>query len=137
MVEEMNANATPTQDPEAAFEARLKAAKEIADKHGYYYSVLSDEEKVEYALALSGEGFEQEIALLKAKMKCMMLLYPYNMALMARILSILERLQKTQKALFNKDSATELEAAVEKVFIKLHIPLELMGNGLKPAPGAA
>ena len=100
MAEEMNMTAAQEPNPEASFEARLKAASEIAEKHD---SVLSEEEKVEYALALSGGGFEQEIALLKAKMKCMMLLYPYNMAMLARILS--ERLKTTRRALFNKDGA--------------------------------
>jgi hypothetical protein len=136
MTDELN-NTVPTPElsPEDALEARFQAEKAFADKHGYYYSVLSDDEKIAYRLALAGEGFEQEIALLKAKMKCMLPLYPYNPSILLRILSILERLQKTQTALFKKEETSKLETAVENVFKKLHLPLELMRDGLKKAPG--
>jgi hypothetical protein len=138
MTDELNNNGpTPELSPEAALEDRFQAEKAIDDKHGYYYSVLSDDEKIAYRLALAREGFEQEIALLKAKMKCMIPLYPYNPAIMCRILSILERLQKTQRTIFKKDDISQLETAVENVFNKLHLPLELMRDGLKKAPGAA
>jgi hypothetical protein len=137
--EEMNdqlntAAVAPGLSPEAALEARYQAEKEIADKHGYYYSVLSDDEKIAYRLALDSEGFEQEIALLKARMKCMLPLYPYNPSILLRILSILERLQKTQSTVFKKDDSSRLEKAVENVFIKHHLPLGLLADGIPDSP---
>ncbi len=72
MFEEMKPTPTPEPNPDAAYEARLKAARATAEKHGYYWSVLSDEEKIEYELALSRTDFQQEIALVVAKLKCLL-----------------------------------------------------------------
>ena len=143
MVEEMNVNATPEPTPEpdkeASYQARLQAARETAAKHGYYWSVLSDDEKIEYELALSREGFEQEIALITAKLKTMLPLFPYNLALLPRMLSILERLQKTQKTVFKKekDNIAVIEEAVGNAIKKLRPPQGLIDMFFKESPGTA
>jgi len=57
------------------------------------------------------------------------------MAIFSRILSIADRLQKTQRTLFRKEETSQLETAVENVFKKLHIQPEFMRDGYKPAQG--
>jgi len=59
------------------------------------------------------------------------------MAIFSRILSIADRLQKTQTTLFRKEETSQLETAVENVFKKLHIPQESMRDGLKRSPATA
>ncbi len=136
---EPNEEPSATDPKEAAFMARLNAAREIANKHGYYFSVLSEEEKVEYALALEREGFEHEIAFIKTKVKCMQILQPFNLSIVARLLMIADRLAKTQRALFtkDKDEVPALEKAVENVFAKHNLPRWLLEDGLKESPGPA
>jgi len=136
MIEEMNTQAAPETIPEAAYQARLQAARETAEKHGYYWSVLSDEEKVEYQLALARNDFEQEIALIASKLKCLLPVYSYNLALLPRMLAILERLQRTQKLVFNKDDTSLLEQAVEKVLKRLSVPPALTGEDPGQSAGA-
>ena len=137
MVEDMNTTAALEPDKEAAVEARFLAAKEIADKHGYYYSVLSDEEKVEYRLALSREGFDQEIALLQTKMKSMQLLFPFNLAMIARFLNLLERLDKAQRAHSKHDEGSKPESAIDKMFSKFGFPPGPTGQRLRENHGMA
>ena len=137
MAEQMNNNGTPKSSPGADFESRLKAAREIAEKHGYYYSVLSDEEKIAYELADPCEGFDQEIKLLKAKLNSMQLLYPFNLAMIARFMSLMERLQRAQKALFKKDDDSKPGTSLEKMLGSLAIPRGLTGAPFRQAPGTA
>ena len=137
MIEEMNVSTAPTPDPEVAYQARLQAARETAARHGYYWSVLSDDEKIAYEMALSREDFEQEIALIVAKLKCMLPIYAYNLTLLPRMLSILERLQKTQKLVFKKDEASLLEKAVENVLSRLALPPGLTGDYPDECPDTA
>jgi hypothetical protein len=57
-------------------------------------------------------------------------LHPYNMAMLARVLGIADRLQKTQRSLFRKEETCQLETAVENVFNRHHFSLGLLGDGL-------
>jgi len=95
--------ATPLPHPNGPFEVRLKAGREIVEKHGYYYPVLSDEEKIAYELAASCEGFVEEIRLLKTKIMSIQVLHPLNFNLLARFIGLLERLVKTQARLFKQE----------------------------------
>ena len=137
MVEEMNTTAAQEPNKEAAIEARFLAAKEIADKHGYYYSVLSGEEKVQYRLALSREGFDQEIALLQTKIKSMQLLLPFNPPMLARFPHLLERLHKAQTDLSKRDEDLKPKKALDKMFGGFGFPPGLMGPHFKQSPGTA
>ena len=73
MVEEMctvapGPNQESDLEEEVRFEAGLKAAMETAKKHGYYYSVLGEQERIDYVMALAHDD-EDEIALLRAQIK--------------------------------------------------------------------
>ena len=122
-------------DEEARFQAHLKVAMEVARKHtlprpvgGYYYSVLDEQQRIDYVMALAHDD-EDEIALLRAQIKSVLAVYPYNISVFARLLSILERMRKAHRAASTQDKTAQLQAAVETVFRNLHLPLELMRDG--------
>ena len=105
-------------------------SKEDIKKNGIYYYVLSEQERVFYAMARSCEGLQAEIELLEAKIMYIQAVYPANLGLLFRAISLLERLQKTQRLVFKKDDTSRLETAVENAFNKLHLPHWLMEDGL-------
>ena len=109
-------------------------SQEDIKKNGLYYYVLSEQERVFYAMARHSEGLQDEIDLLKAKIQYIQFVLPANFALLLRALSLLERLQKTQRLVFKKDDSSRLERAVENVFKDLNIPLALMHDGLPESP---
>jgi hypothetical protein len=119
MVDDMNPTATPVPDPTASLEARFQAEKAIVDKHGYYYSVLSDEEKIAYRLAASREGFDQEIQLIMTKIHSMQVLFPFNFAMLGRFVNLLERLKKTHARLFNKEREADSEKKMDNISDRL------------------
>ncbi len=146
MVENLCITATPelnldhsSLDPEeeARFEAGLKAAMEIARKHGYYYSVLGEQERIDYVMALAHDD-EDEIALLRAQIKSVLALYPGKFSIFARLMSLLDRMRRTRSAAsMHQDKTAQLQAAVENVFRNLPLPLELMRDGFPHRPPAA
>ncbi len=126
-------------EEEARFEARLKVAAEVAKKHGYYFSVLGEEQRIDYVVALAdGEG--EEIALLKSEVKATKATLRYNTSVFAHLVSLVDRMRRAHRAAsMHMDKTEQLKKAVETVFKDLHLPLELMQDGLKrpPAPGPA
>ena len=125
-------------EEEARFDARLKVAAQVAKKHGYYFSVLGEEQRIDYVVALA-EGEGEEIALLKSEVKATKATLRYNVSVFAHLLSLLDRMRRAHRAAsMHEDKTEQLKKAVETVFKDLHLPLELMQDGLKrPAPGPA
>ncbi len=146
MVDTLCTTATPEPNPdhssldpeeEARFEAGLKAAMEITRKHGYYYSVLGEQERIDYVMALAHDD-EDEIALLRAQIKSVLALYPGKFSIFARLMGLLERMRRTRRAAsMHQDKTAQLQAAVENVFRNLPLPLELMKDGFPHRPPAA
>ena len=130
----MSYNQNPTPDHEAELEARYQAAKEFNDKHGYYYSVLSDEEKIQYRLALSAEGCDQEIALVKSRMRSMIGLDLFTPAMLIRFTNLIVTLQKLHRALSKEDNTTETGQAGDPLFGGFVFPPELSRARFSPAP---
>ncbi len=123
------------REEEARFEAGLKAAMEMAKKHGYYYSVLGQQERIDYVVALAHDD-EDEIALLRAEIKAVLALNPYNFSVFARLVGLLERMRRGRRAAsMHQDKTAQLQTAVENAFRNLHIPLELMKDGYPPKRG--
>ena len=131
MYDEMNHNDTPTASPGLLFPM---PSKEDIKKNGLYYYVLSEQERVFYAMARNSEGLQPEIELLQAKIMYIEYVFPANIVLLLRAVSLLERLQKTQKLVFKKDDSSQLETALENVFTRLNIPRALMEDGLVATP---
>ena len=103
MLNQLNPTTATQPGHDSDLESRYRAAEEIADKYGYYYSVLSDEDKVQYRLAAKQEGLEEEIKLLKMRVHNMQVLCPFDYVLLAKFVALIERLQKTHARLFNKE----------------------------------
>jgi len=136
----MSNDVNPTAAPEGNPSDLLfpMPSKEDIQKYGLYYWVLSPQERVFYAMAREAEGLQDAIQLLQAKLLYIEAVFPDNLGLLFRAMALLERLQKTQKVIFKKDEASQLERAVENVFGKLNIPLALMRDGLPdPVPSGA
>ncbi len=124
-------------EEEARFEARLKVAAQVAKKHGYYFSVLGEDQRLDYVVALA-EGDSEEIALLKSEVKATKAILHYNVSIFGHLISLLDRMRRAHRAAsMHEDKTEQLKKAVETVFKDLHLPLELMQDGLKrpPAPG--
>ena len=112
-------------------------SKEDIKKNGVYYYVLSKQERVFYAMVRNSEGLKDVMELIEAKVLYIMCVYPANIGLLLRAVHTLERLQKTQRTVFKEDDTSKLETALEKVFTRMKIPLELMRDGFKPSAAAA
>ncbi len=128
-------------EEEARFEARLKVAAQVAKKHGYYFSVLGEEQRIDYVVALA-EGEGEEIALLKSEVKATKATLRYNASVFAHLVSLVDRMRRAHRAAsMHLDKTAQLTTAVENAFKNLHIPLELMKDGFPrphaPAPGLA
>ena len=137
MYDHLNVPSPPDPEKEAAIEAAYLTAKEFAHKHGYYYSVLPDKEKPQYKLALEQKGFDQEIALVKTKMWSVNFLFPFNHALIARFINLLERLSKAQANLDKKAESLKAPKTLDKMFAGVGIPSGMMDPHLKGSPGTA
>ena len=112
-------------------------SKDDIKKDGLYYCVPSAQERVFYAMVRNSEGLLDAIELFEAKILYIQCVYPANLGLILRALTILERLQKTQRIVFKQDDTSKLETAVEKVFTRFHLPHWLMEDGFKESPGPA
>ncbi len=128
-------------EQEAEFQARLKVAAEVANKHGYYFSVLGEEQRLDYVVALA-EGDSEEIALLKSEVKATKATLHYNVSIFAHLISLLDRMRRAHRAAsMHMDKTAQLTKAVEDAFRNLHIPLELTKDGFPPdrapSPGLA
>ncbi len=124
-------------EEEARFQARLKVAAEVAKKHGYYFSVLGEEQRVDYVIALAdGEG--EEIALLKSEVKAMKATFRYSISVFGHLVSLLDRMRRAHRAAsMHLDKTAQLQTAVENAFRNLHLPLELTRDGFPPRPPVA
>jgi hypothetical protein len=137
MYDHLNVPSPPDPAREAAIEAAYLSAKEFAHKHGYYYSVLPDNEKPQYKLALEEKGFEQEIALVKTKMWSVNFLFPFNHALIVRFITLFERLSKAQANLEKKAESLKAPKALDQMFAGLGLPSGMMAPHLGASPGTA
>src|SRR5512137_345744 len=67
-----------------------------ARKHGFYSRVLDEEEQADFELATNTQGIDEEIALLRVKIKSLVAHDPDNIKLIMQALGALERLIKTK-----------------------------------------
>ncbi len=103
--------------------------------------MLGEEQRLDYAIALA-DGDSEEIALLKSEVKAMKAMPRFNVSIFGHLVSLLDRMRRAHRAAsMHQDKTEQLKKAVETVFTNLHLPLELMQDGLKrppaPSPGLA
>jgi hypothetical protein len=94
--------------------SRYDELKEEVETHGLYWSSLNEDERIICDLAQSRGGLDDEISLLKVKIRTISVLFSTQaMGLLVRMLSCLDKLLKTNKAVFKKGEVNHLDQAVK------------------------
>jgi hypothetical protein len=95
-----------------------------ARKHGFYSKVLNEAEQLDFELAAGVNGFDDEIALLRVKIKSLLENDPENIKLLMAATTTLANLVKT-KYKISKEQKQGLKEAIENVLKDIAIPLGL------------
>ena len=93
-----------------------------ARKHGFYSKVLDEVEKLDFELATGVEGIDDEIALLRVKIKSLIAHDPDNINLIMQATSALARLVRTRYNISKKDKKG-LKEAIGNVLRDIALPL--------------
>jgi len=93
-----------------------------ARKHGFYSRVLDEAEQRDFELATEVEGLDDEIALLRVKIKSIVAHDPENLSLIMQATGALARLLRTRYNIGKKDRKG-LMAAVGNVLKDIALPL--------------
>ncbi len=103
-------------------------ANQNARKHGFYSKVLDEAEQLDVELAQGVEGIDDEIALLRVKIKSILMNDPENIRLIMEATNTLARLIRTR---YNttKDQNKGLKEAIGNVLKDIVLPLGI-GVGL-------
>ena len=93
-----------------------------ARKHGFYSRVLDEAEQLDFELASGVEGIDDEIALLRVKIKSILQNDPENIKLIMLATNALERLIRT-KYNISKEDKKGLKEAIGNVLRDVALPL--------------
>jgi len=93
-----------------------------ARKHGFYAKVLDEAEQLDFELASGVEGIDDEIALLRVKIKSILENEPENIRLIMQATSALERLIRTRYKI-TKEQRKGLKEAIGNVLRDVALPL--------------
>jgi hypothetical protein len=104
---------------------------QYARKHGYYSRVLDESEQRDFEIATGVEGINDEIALLRVKIKSLVEHDPENIKLIIQAVNTLERLVRTEYNI-SKDDGKGLKEAIGNVLRDVALPLGIgVGTILK------
>ncbi len=102
-----------------------------ARKHGFYSKVLDEAEQLDFELATNVEGIDDEIALLRIKIKSVLERDPENIKLIMQAINALARLVRT-KYNISKEDKKGLKEAIGTVLKDIALPLGIgIGTTLK------
>jgi hypothetical protein len=93
-----------------------------ARKHGFYSKVLNEAEQLDFELASGVEGIDDEIALLRVKIKSLIAHDPENVRLIMNMTNALERLIRTRYNI-TKEQRKGLKEAIGNVLRDIALPL--------------
>jgi len=93
-----------------------------ARKHGFYAKVLDEAEQLDFELASGVEGIDDEIALLRVKIKSILSHDPENIKLIMQATNALARLVKTRYNI-SRDQKKGLKEAIGNVLRDVALPL--------------
>jgi len=93
-----------------------------ARKHGFYAKVLDEAEQLDLELASGVEGIDDEIALLRVKIKSILEKDPENIRLIMQATNTLARLVRT-KYNISKEDKKGLKEAIGNVLRDIALPL--------------
>ncbi len=97
-----------------------------ARKHGYYSTILDDAGKADFERATEVEGIDEEIALLRVKIKALVQRDPDNIRLIMRAIDSMGKLARTKFNIGKNDKKSVAEA-VAGILKDIAIP---MGVGI-------
>ncbi len=116
-----------------AREGRRRGAQkgnQNARKHGFYSRILDDAERIDFELATGVEGLDDEIALLRVKIKSLLEHDPEDIKLIMQVTNTLVRLVRTRYNI-SKEDRKGLKEAVSNVLREVALPLGIgIGTGL-------
>ena len=104
-----------------------------ARKHGFYSQALTDAARLHLQEAASIEGVDEEIAVLRLKLRDLIQNYPDSVDLQIRLANTIARMLRTRYQL-GKDQKKPLREAIANVLKEVAAPLGVgvgMGVGLK------
>jgi len=104
-----------------------------ARKHGFYSRALTEAEKIELEEAAEVEGIDQEIALLRIKLRELVENEPDRIDLHLEAANTIARLVRTRYQI-SKEQKRSLKEAIAKVLTEVAAPLGVgigMGVGVK------
>ena len=93
-----------------------------ARKHGFYAKVLDEAEQLDFELASGVNGIDDEIALLRVKIKSILEKDPENIKLIMQATNTLARLMKTRYNI-TKEQKKGLKEAIGNVLRDVALPL--------------
>ena len=93
-----------------------------ARKHGFYSKVLDEAEQLDLELATGIEGIDDEIALLRVKIKSILAHEPDNVKLIMQVTDTLARLVRVKYNISKKDKKG-LKEAIGNVLKDIALPL--------------
>jgi len=93
-----------------------------ARKHGFYSKVLDEAEQLDFELAAGVEGIDDEIALLRVKIKSLIAHDPDNIRLIMQAANTLARLVRTRYNI-SKEDKKGLKEAIGNVLRDVALPL--------------
>ena len=101
-----------------------------ARKHGFYSRVLDEAEQLDFELTTGVEGIDDEIALLRVKIKSVLKNDPENIKLIMQATNALARLVRTRYNISQKDKKG-LKEAIGNVLRDVALPLGIgIGSAL-------
>ena len=127
-----------TAEQQLAYDSRMKEIREEVEAHGFYWSALSEEERIMYDIAKTRTGLDDEIQLLKIKIRSVgMLMSMHAIGLMTRMIACLDRLMKTNKIVFKRGEVDTLTQAVRRVFLDMPVPPAMVEQVLRDTAPAS
>ena len=97
---------------------RFAKGNQLARKHGYYSKVLDEDQKRDFNHAIEVEGLDEEIALIRVKIKSLMQHDPDNLKLMGQAVKILAALVCAKYSI-SKGDKNSWKAAIESVIANI------------------
>jgi len=109
----------------------FQKGNQYARKHGFYSPVLDEAEKLDFEQATCVEGLDEEIALLRVKIKSLVERDPENVRLIMQAINALTRMVMTRYNISKEDKKSITEA-IGNVLKDIALPLGIgIGNTLK------
>ncbi len=102
--------------------AGVSKSKQGVKVQGFYSKVLDEAEKLDFELASGVQGIDDEIALLRVKIKSILGDDPKNVKLLVEMTNALERLIRTRYKI-TKEQRKGLKEAISNVLRDIALPL--------------